>query len=118
MYCLVMTEKTKTRSYLCSSADWDCLIESAESALDAASQALAIKMECSIGFSVGAIIEVVPVTLKNNDASYAYSPFVLANMGMHKFASEVAKELDNVDHDHADEIKALKKEGIKKGKRK
>jgi hypothetical protein len=89
-----MKEKKTTQSYICSSADWDCLIESAESPMAAAAAALNRQVNSPAdGFSVGATIEVIPVKLNKKSSEFIYSPFVLADIGMHKFAKDLAERL-------------------------
>lgn len=89
-----MKDKKTTQSYICSSAEWDCLIESAESPMAAAIAALNRQVKSSEdGFSVGATIEVIPVKINKKAAEFIYSPFVLADLGMHAFAKDLAEKL-------------------------
>ncbi len=89
-----MKDKKTTQSYICSSAEWDCLIESAESPMEAAIAALNRQVNLSMGgFSVGATIEVIPVKLNKKASEFIYSPFVLADLGMHAFAKDLAERL-------------------------
>jgi hypothetical protein len=89
-----MKDKKTTQSYICSSADWDCLIESAESPMEAATAALNRQVNSpSDGFSVGATIEVIPVKLNKKQSEFIYAPFVLADIGMHKFAKDLAERI-------------------------
>lgn len=89
-----MKDKKQTQSYICSSAEWDCLVESAESPMEAAITAMNRQINSpSQGFSVGSAIEVVPVKLNKKDSEFIYSPFVLADIGMHKFAKDLAKKI-------------------------
>jgi hypothetical protein len=89
-----MKDKKQAQSYICSSADWDCLVEAAESPMEAAIAALNRQINSSSnGFSVGASIEVIPVKLNKKDSEYIYSPFVLADIGMHKFAKDLAEKI-------------------------
>lgn len=93
-----MKDKKTTQSYICSSAYWDCLIESAESPMAAAAAALNRQISSpSDGFSVGATIEVTPVKLNKKASEFIYSPFVLADIGMHSFAKDLAEKLDATD---------------------
>jgi len=89
-----MKEKKTTQSYICSSAEWDCLIESAGSPMEAATAALNRQVNSNLGaFSVGATIEVVPIKINKKQAEFIYSPFVLADIGMHKFAKDLSEKL-------------------------
>lgn len=89
-----MKDKKTTQSYICSSAEWDCLIESAESPMEAARAALNRQVNSSdSGFSVGATIEVMPVKINKKAVEFIYSPFVLADLGMHAFAKDLAERL-------------------------
>jgi len=89
-----MKDKKQTQSYICSSAEWNCLIESAESPMEAAIAAMNRQINSSSqGFSVGSAIEVTPVKLNKKDSEFIYSPFVLADIGMHKFAKDLAKKI-------------------------
>jgi hypothetical protein len=98
-----MKDKKTTQSYICSSADWDCLIESAESPMAAATAALNRQVNSpSEGFSVGATIEVIPVKLNKKASEFIYSPFVLADIGMHKFAKDLAERLGPLDENQKD----------------
>ncbi len=98
-----MKDKKTTQSYICSSADWDCLIESAESPMEAAAAALNRQVNSpSEGFSVGATIEVIPVKLNKKASEFIYSPFVLADIGMHKFAKDLAERLGPLDENQKD----------------
>jgi hypothetical protein len=85
-----MTNKKKTQSYLCSSAEWDCLVEDAESPFEAAAKALKQQVDSpSTGFTVGATIKVMPVKFNIEKAQMIYSPIVLADIGMHAFAKDL-----------------------------
>jgi hypothetical protein len=89
-----MKDKKQAQSYICSSADWDCLVEAAESHMDAAITALNCQINSpSQGFSVGAAIEVIPVKLNKKDAEFIYAPFVLADIGMHQLAKELSEKI-------------------------
>ena len=93
-----MKDKKTTQSYICSSAEWDCLIESAESPMEAARAALNRQVNSSdSGFSVGATIEVIPVKLNKKSAEFIYSPLVLADLGMHSFAKDLADRLGTLE---------------------
>jgi hypothetical protein len=113
-----MTNKKTKQAYLCSSADWDRLVTDAESPLDAAAQAMEEQMDAINGFSVGPVITITPVSLKTKDTHYAYAPFVLAEMGHHKFSAEVAKELEviekAIEDQDAGSLEELKRVGFSK----
>lgn len=90
-----MNSDKPTESYICSSADWDCLIEKASSPIEAAALAMQKQVDSETQtFSVGATISVVPVILKKKEAQYIYSPSVLADIGLHRFAGDLSKNLD------------------------
>lgn len=89
-----MKDKTTTQSYICSSAEWDCLVESAESPMEAAAAAISRQINSSLeGFSVGSTIEVIPVKLNKKASQYIYAPSVLADIGMHKFAKDLSDKI-------------------------
>lgn len=90
-----MEEEPVTQSFLCSSADWDIVIDNAVSHESAASLALE-KLLDSDGerFSVGAVVSVIPIKKFLSDTKLIYSPAVLADIGMHKYAAELIKHLD------------------------
>lgn len=90
-----MKAKKQTKAYVCLSADWNWLIDSAESPMEAAATAVNRQMNLSPEvFSIGSAIEVIPVKLSRKDAEFIYSPFVLADMGMHQFAKELAGRIE------------------------
>jgi hypothetical protein len=90
-----MIENTQPRSYLCSSADWDIVVADAENHEQAAAFALETLIASELGnFSVGSSITVVPIIRMLNDTKVIYSPSVLADIGMHKYASELIKHID------------------------
>jgi hypothetical protein len=89
-----MEKEKKARSYICSSADWDCFVEAAFSPQEAASIALQKQVQSyHDGFSVGATIAVIPVSLNKKDCEYIYSPSILANIGMYSFADDLSRNL-------------------------
>lgn len=90
-----MTSDKKANSYICSSANWDCLVEAAFSPSEAAAVALQKQIDSdSESFSVGASICVTPVILQKDEAYYFYSPSVLADIGLHRFAGRLSKDLE------------------------
>ena len=90
-----MSKKKIAQSYICSSADWDCLVEAASSPSEAASLALQKQVQSdSQIFSVGSAIAVTPVVLKKNECEYIYSPSILADIGMHKYADDLSRNLE------------------------
>lgn len=93
-----MRDKKTTQSYICSSAEWDCLVESAESPMEAATAALSRQVNSlADGFSLGATIEVIPVKLNKKASEFIYAPFVLADIGLHKFAKNLSEKLGPMD---------------------
>lgn len=93
-----MRDKKTTQSYICSSAEWDCLVESAESPMEAATAALNRQVNSlADGFSLGATIEVIPVKLNKKASEFIYAPFVLADIGLHKFAKNLSEKLGPMD---------------------
>ena len=90
-----MEEEEKLRDYLCSSADWDVIIEDCASHEEAASSALQRLIEsASSKFSVGAVISVCPIKVEKEELKLIYSPSILADIGMHKHAAELIKQID------------------------
>lgn len=92
-----MAEGKKHSSYLCSSADWEHFIKEASSADEAAAKALQVELDNgdAAKFVVGAVICVVPVTILHQDTKFIYSPVVLADIGMHKYADELVRAIDS-----------------------
>jgi hypothetical protein len=90
-----MEEEIVTQSYLCSSADWSIAIDNAVSHENAASLALERLLD-SDGerFSVGAVVSVVPIKKFVSETKLIYAPAVLADIGMHKYAAELIKHLE------------------------
>jgi len=110
-----MKSNTNMKSYICSSAYWDCLIESASSPMDAASQALAEQIDSpSQTFSVSSTIKVTPITLRTKETEEFYAPTILADMGMHQFAADLSNQLEDLDK----LLKEMEKEETKKKKKK
>jgi hypothetical protein len=93
-----MSKETVYRSYLCSSADWSLVIDDADSHESAASLALEKLLESDgDDFSVGAVISVIPIQKDLEETRLIYSPSVLADIGMHKYAAELIKHIDKDD---------------------
>lgn len=106
--------KSNTKSYICSSAYWDCLVESASSPMEAAAKALSEQIDNpSNSFSVSAVVKVTPITLKTKESQEFYAPTILADMGMHQFAADLSQQLDNME----EILKEMEKEE-EKGKKK
>ncbi len=80
--------------YLCSSADWQCVIKTAKTPEEAASHALQrqVDSESSV-FAVAAAICVVPITIHDEHTSLIYAPSVLADIGMHKYAKQLSIQI-------------------------
>lgn len=94
-----MPEKKQTLKFLCSSAEWNQVVEGAESFEEAASIALKQQIESDEErFSVGAVISVTPIEMDFEQSKLIYSPSVLADIGMHKHASEMIKQIDKNDN--------------------
>jgi hypothetical protein len=93
-----MPVKTKFTSYLCSSADWECCIDNASCPEEAASMALQKQINNDEErFSVGTSVLVVPIKKFDKESKLIFSPSVLADIGMHKYASELIKHIDKND---------------------
>jgi hypothetical protein len=90
-----MPKEKTSRPYICSSANWECLVEGAFSPNEAAAIALhkQVKNEFDV-FSVGATILVTPITLHKKESEYIYSPSVLADIGMYKYADDLSRNLE------------------------
>jgi hypothetical protein len=90
-----MTEDTPQQSFLCSSADWSIVVDNADSFESAASRALEQLLESDGDkFSVGAVISVIPIKKSLSETRLIYAPAVLADIGMHKYAAELIKHID------------------------
>lgn len=90
-----MLEEKQTRTFLCSSADWNQVVENAETFEEAAAIALQNQINAdSEKFSVGAVISVIPIKFDPEETRLIYSPSVLADIGMHKHATEMIKQID------------------------
>jgi hypothetical protein len=90
----MLDEKT-TQSYICSSSDWDCLVEAAFSPNEAAAIAMQRQVNSdSQVFSVGTYIAVIPVILDKREMKKIYSPSVLADIGLHKYADDLSRNLE------------------------
>lgn len=83
------------QTFLCSSAEWNQVIENASSFEEAAAFALQKQIDCDEDrFSVGAVISVTPIQMNIEDTKLIYSPSVLADIGMHKHAKEMINQID------------------------
>lgn len=81
--------------FVCSSADWNQIIENASSFEEAAALALKNQIDCSEDrFSVGTVISVTPIKMNIEDTKLIYSPSVLADIGMHNFSKEMINQID------------------------
>jgi hypothetical protein len=90
-----MTEDNSQQSFLCSSANWSIVVDNADSFESAASKALEQLLDSDGDkFSVGAVISVVPIKKHLSETRLIYSPAVLADIGMHKYAAELIKHID------------------------
>jgi len=90
-----MSDKNKaSKTYLCASADWEVSVE-AFSHEEAASIALQKQVDnMDERFCVGAVISVVPIKKDNENMHLVYSPAILADIGLHRHASELIKQID------------------------
>ena len=90
-----MSETNKQRrTFLCSSADWEVVVD-AFSHEEAASLALQKQVDSmSDRFSVGAVISVVPIKKDTPETHLVYSPTILADIGLHRHATELMKHID------------------------
>lgn len=82
----------KQQEYLCSSANWEIsvLAKSAEEAASLAVQKIVDTSEV-INFPIGAMIIVVPITKDLDNLHMIYAPKILADIGLHKFSSDLIK---------------------------
>lgn len=91
-----MPKCSKKQAFLCSSADWNQVVEG-DLTPDAAA-AIALKKQIEIepnNFSVAAVISVVPIEIDLTKMMHIYAPSVLADIGMHHHASEMIKQIDS-----------------------
>lgn len=90
-----MLEEKQTRKFLCSSAEWNQVVEGVDTFEEAAAIALKQQIESDEErFSVGAVISVVPIQMDIEETRLIYAPSVLADIGMHKHATEMIKQID------------------------
>jgi hypothetical protein len=83
------------KSFICSSADWELVVDNAVNHEDAAALALQSQLESeSERFSVGPMIAVTPIKKISSETIMIYSPKVLADIGMHKHAADLIKHID------------------------
>lgn len=93
-----MPEAKDKKTFLCSSAEWMQVVEDATSFEEAASIALQAQIDSdSQSFSVGVVISVVPIKIMTDEMKLIYAPSVLADIGMHKHATEMIKQIDKDD---------------------
>jgi len=89
-----MKEETNLQTFICSSADWELVVD-AETHEEAASMAVQSQFDSNAEkFSVGAVISVIPVIKDTKKAQLVFAPSVLADIGMHKHASNLIKQID------------------------
>lgn len=90
-----MSDNNKSpKTYLCASADWEVSVE-AFSHEEAASLALQKQVDSMTDrFSVGAVISVIPIKKEAANMHLVYSPTILADIGLHRHASELMKHID------------------------
>lgn len=87
--------ESKKQTFLCSSANWETVVEDASTFDEAAAIALQRQLDSdSNNFSVGAVISVVPIVKNTKETRFVYAPAVLADVGMHKYADELIKQID------------------------
>lgn len=93
-----MLEENQPQIFLCSSADWNQVVENANSFEEAAAFALQMQIDSdSDKFSVGAVISVSPIKINKEATRLIYAPSVLADIGMHNHAAEMIKQIDQDD---------------------
>ncbi len=89
-----MSEESNLKTYLCASADWEVVV-TASSHEEAASLALQEQVnKMTDRFCVGAVISVVPIRKDSSDMHLVYAPTILADIGLHRHASELIKHID------------------------
>ena len=90
-----MPEEDIIQSFLCSSADWEVVIDNCVSYENAAALALEKLLDRDGDkFSVGAVISVIPIKKNLSETRLIYAPSVLADIGMHKYAADLIKHID------------------------
>lgn len=82
----------KLTEYLCLSANWETSVSanSTEKAASIAIQKIADASEI-INFPIGAMITVIPIVKDMDNMHMIYAPKILADIGMHKHASDLIK---------------------------
>lgn len=81
-------------TYLCQSADWQCVIHTASTPEEAAATAMQKQMDSEYdSFAVAAAIRVTPIQILTEQSVLLYSPSILADLGMHKYAAELIKQI-------------------------
>lgn len=82
-------------TYLCHSADWQRVIKTAKTPEEAATIALQQQMDSeSSSFAVAAAIRVTPITIHEEESALYYTPSILADLGMHKYASQLIAQIE------------------------
>jgi len=90
-----MTDEIVSQSFLCESSSWKIVVDNCLSFEEAASKALQIHVDSDgESFSIGPVISVTPLVKVKDEMRLIYSPSVMADIGLHKEASELIKFID------------------------
>jgi hypothetical protein len=89
-----MQSDTENQAYICSSAHWGELITDVKSPMEAATEAIARQFDNAdelISFSSN--VTVTPVKLLKEEQQEFSASALLADMGFHEFAADLARNL-------------------------
>lgn len=93
-----MKDEIVSQSFLCESSSWRIIIDNCSSFEEAASKALQIDIDSDgESFSIGPVIAVTPLIKLKDEMRLIYSPSVMADIGLHKEASDLIKFIDQND---------------------
>jgi len=96
---MLLDKKNGNKLFLCASANWKCVVE-ADSYDQAASKAVQEALEeCGANFSIGAAVSVTELLFKKNNSILAFSPKILADIGMHTLSSNLLSIIDRETND-------------------
>jgi len=96
---MLLDKKNGDKLFLCTSADWQCAVE-ADSYDQAASKAVQEILEAKgVEFSIGAAVSVTELCLKKRSSILAFSPKILADIGMHTLSSNLLNIIDRETND-------------------
>lgn len=96
---MLLDKKNGNKLFLCASANWKCVVE-ADSYDQAASKAVQESLEKSgDNFSIGAAVSVTELFIRKNNSILAFSPKILADIGMHTLSSNLLNIIDRETND-------------------